>query len=502
VSVTQVTAGGVKLGWTASSDNVGVAGYTIYRDGTVVDTVGGSTLTYSDTTTRPSTSYAYTVDAFDNVGNHSDPSQPAMITTRPNDITTTLVTVADAFVQSTSANTNFGTSSSLKVDADGVFTSYLRFVIPPTGGSIVSASLRIFPTSSQTPGYDVYSVSDDSWSETGIKWNNAPAMSGTKAGSSGRVTANTVTAVDITSLIDDALLNNGGRLNLGLATTGTTALTLSSRQGANPPQLLVVSTAPPPDSTPPTTPSGVTAAQDASGNVRVAWNASTDNTGVDGYTVFRDSVALATVAGTSLTYLDSAIQPGTTYTYAVDAFDSASNHSPLSSPPVTLTTRTTTVTTTLVPVADAYVQSGTSAGSNFGSATTLKVDADGIMKSYIRFSIPALNGSLVSAVLRVYPNSSQNTGYAVYPVNPQTPAWTETGVTWNNAPSLGTTSAGSSGKATVNTWTEVDISSLLSTAAINAGGTFEVGLTTSNNTALSLSSRQGANPPQLVITSG
>jgi Fibronectin type III domain/Calcineurin-like phosphoesterase/Carbohydrate binding domain len=71
----------VDLGWYASTDDVGVTGYTIYRDGTQIGTVGGSTLTYDDLTAQPSTPYSYTVDAFDAAGNHSDPSDPAMVTT-------------------------------------------------------------------------------------------------------------------------------------------------------------------------------------------------------------------------------------------------------------------------------------------------------------------------------------------------------------------------------------------------------------------------------------
>jgi chitodextrinase len=69
------------LSWSASTDNVGVTGYTVYRGGTQVATVSGSTLTYSDTTVAPSTTYSYTVDAFDAAGNHSAQSSPAPVTT-------------------------------------------------------------------------------------------------------------------------------------------------------------------------------------------------------------------------------------------------------------------------------------------------------------------------------------------------------------------------------------------------------------------------------------
>src|SRR5207253_137355 len=51
------------------------------RGGTRVGTVGGTTLSYSDTTVAPSTTYSYTVDAFDAAGNHSAPSAAASVTT-------------------------------------------------------------------------------------------------------------------------------------------------------------------------------------------------------------------------------------------------------------------------------------------------------------------------------------------------------------------------------------------------------------------------------------
>jgi arylsulfatase A-like enzyme len=73
----------VDLSWAASTDNVAVTGYTVYRDGAVVGTVDGATLGYDDLTALPSTTYTYTVDAFDAAGNHSPPSDPAVVTTPP-----------------------------------------------------------------------------------------------------------------------------------------------------------------------------------------------------------------------------------------------------------------------------------------------------------------------------------------------------------------------------------------------------------------------------------
>jgi hypothetical protein len=69
----------VDLSWTASKDDVGVSGYKVFRDGTQIGTT--SATTYTDTTVSPSTSYTYTVEAFDVGNNVSGQSTPATVTT-------------------------------------------------------------------------------------------------------------------------------------------------------------------------------------------------------------------------------------------------------------------------------------------------------------------------------------------------------------------------------------------------------------------------------------
>jgi cellulose 1,4-beta-cellobiosidase len=71
--------GQVKLTWKASSDNIGVTGYRIYRGGTQVGSVSGTTLTYTHSGLAVGT-YTYTVRAVDAAGNLSDPSKSASAT--------------------------------------------------------------------------------------------------------------------------------------------------------------------------------------------------------------------------------------------------------------------------------------------------------------------------------------------------------------------------------------------------------------------------------------
>jgi chitodextrinase len=79
--LTAVTAGSdrINLAWSASTDDIGVAGYELWRDNALVTTV--TTTSYADTGLAPSTSYTYAVKAFDLAGNVSPASDPATAAT-------------------------------------------------------------------------------------------------------------------------------------------------------------------------------------------------------------------------------------------------------------------------------------------------------------------------------------------------------------------------------------------------------------------------------------
>jgi len=83
-------SGGVTLGWDPSSDNVAVAGYTVYRDGLALGEA--TTNRFTDATAAPGGSYRYTVDAFDAARNQSAQSAPAIVGTLPPQQTVTTTT--------------------------------------------------------------------------------------------------------------------------------------------------------------------------------------------------------------------------------------------------------------------------------------------------------------------------------------------------------------------------------------------------------------------------
>lgn len=71
----------IDLAWTASSDNVGVTAYKVYRGDALIATLDPST-GYSDKNLSASTAYSYGVMACDAAGNCSAPSVSATATTQ------------------------------------------------------------------------------------------------------------------------------------------------------------------------------------------------------------------------------------------------------------------------------------------------------------------------------------------------------------------------------------------------------------------------------------
>jgi hypothetical protein len=80
----------INLSWTASSDNVGIAGYVVYRNGVQVATLGPTVTAYGDTGLTAQTNYSYYVVAHDPAGNVSAHSATVNATTAPIQTTTTV----------------------------------------------------------------------------------------------------------------------------------------------------------------------------------------------------------------------------------------------------------------------------------------------------------------------------------------------------------------------------------------------------------------------------
>jgi len=152
-------------------------------------------------------------------------------------------------------------------------------------------------------------------------------------------------------------------------------------------------------------------------------------------------------------------------------------------------------TLTFKPSADAYVSSA-NPGTNYGTVTSLRVDSSPDVRSFLKFAVSGFGGApILSAKLRVYANTSSSTGVTVKQGGSN--RWTETGVTYNTMPAVGT-AIQTLPAVTAGTWVTFDVSSW-----VNKEGTFSLVLTTPGSTAVSTGAREaGANAPQLIVSAG
>ncbi len=147
----------------------------------------------------------------------------------------------------------------------------------------------------------------------------------------------------------------------------------------------------------------------------------------------------------------------------------------------------------LGPVADAYVNESRT-GTNAGSGTTLRVrvKSRASYRSFLRFDLTGLSGTLVSARLRLFCTDASTNGGQLYALPDN--GWSEMGITWANQPALPASPFAALGPVSVNTWVELDV-----TAALGGTPTQVFALAGGSSNSAYYSSREGSNPPQLVL---
>ncbi|MFF2346171.1 Ig-like domain-containing protein [Pseudarthrobacter sp. NPDC058119] len=157
-------------------------------------------------------------------------------------------------------------------------------------------------------------------------------------------------------------------------------------------------------------------------------------------------------------------------------------------------------TVTLTATADTYVSSG-AAGTNYGTSTMLGVDNSPVEVAYLKFDLtPYAGNTIQSATLQLVSAGSGSTGKQNVKLIADD-NWTETGVTYNSRPALGT-SIGTLGPTATNTSYSVPLTS--AGLAGDLGSQLSLGLDTSSSDGLDLNSREAGSAvaPKLVLTLG
>src|ERR671930_2390943 len=301
----------VDLSWFASTDDVGVTGYVIYRNGTRLTGIGAVT-TYSDTSVVPSTSYSYSVVAVDAAGNASPASDPALAATPSasllNDdfetgdlskwtsVNGLVVQQAEVYGGSWAARAT-STGSPMYAYAQ-LASSYsnlyyrVRFKILSQGANTVT--LLRFRTASNGP---LASVFVGSSGNVGYKNDLAnTTTTGTTRATLGtwrelqaHVLVNGSTShIDV--WLDGNLILSSASESLG--TTGVGRVELGDSASGRTYDVafddVLLNTSFIPDTTPPAAPTVLTATAPKPNRVDLSWTAATDNIGLTGYQIFRD----------------------------------------------------------------------------------------------------------------------------------------------------------------------------------------------------------------------
>ena len=146
----------------------------------------------------------------------------------------TFIAEADARVKQSSPDKNYGTAATLQVDKSPDLESFIRFTVTGVSGPVQSAQVRLYATDNDTSNGPVIYATDSSWNEKEITWNNRPAPTSEALDNKEGINTDTWVEYDVTSLVA-----GDGLYSFVLAGDSTNAVSFSSRQGVQPPQLVV-----------------------------------------------------------------------------------------------------------------------------------------------------------------------------------------------------------------------------------------------------------------------
>ena len=355
VSAVATSPFSVDVNWSPSTDNVGVAGYDVLRDGAVVGSVSAPTTSFTDASVLAQTTYGYTVRARDGSNNASALSGVASVTT-PAAIPSLF---ADGFESGTLAA--WTSSAGLAPESTDVRTGGVAVEGNTTSGNTVARETlsatfadgyaRLgFELKSQVSQVNLLRLRDALGNSLGYVYVSAGGhlgfhddatltntSSATTVGAGWHVlelhlgindTAGTVEVWLDSTLVAD--LSAAGTANVGTAPVGQfqigdaqTGLVYdvvfddaafgSARVG------------PAADGAAPSVPGGVSAVATSPFSVDVNWSPSTDNVGVAGYDVLRDGAVVGSVSAPTTSFTDASVLAQTTYGYTVRARDGSNN---------------------------------------------------------------------------------------------------------------------------------------------------------------------------------
>ncbi len=372
LTATATSATQIHLSWTASTSAIGLANYVVQR----CQGVGCSNFaqiaapvgtTYNDTGLSTGTSYSYEVQAVDTAGNSSAFSSPVSVTTQtpptvPGNLTAVVTSATQIHLSWTASTSAIGLANYVVQRCQGAGCSNFAQIAAPVGTTYNDTGL----SAGASYSYEVQAV-DTAGNSSAFP---APATATTQTPPTvpGDLTATATSATQIhlswtasTSAIGLAnyvvqRCQGAGCSNFAqiAAPVGTTYNDTGLSAGSYTYEVQAVDTAGNSSAfsvpatattqTPPTVPGNLTATATSATQIHLSWTASTSAIGLANYVVQRcqgvgcsNFAQIATPVGT--TYNDTGLSAGASYSYEVQAVDTAGNSSAFPAP-ATATTQT------------------------------------------------------------------------------------------------------------------------------------------------------------------
>jgi chitodextrinase len=173
LTATPVSASEIDLSWLAATDNVGVTGYNVYRNGSLVGTTTSS-VTYQDRGLNAGTTYSYVITALDAAGNQSAQSTGVNATTQAPDTTPPSVPTGLSVTGTTSATVSLSWAASTdNVDVTG-------YRVYRNGSLVGSAGTTSFTDSGLASG-TTYSYTVTAYDAAGNESARSTAVNATTA---------------------------------------------------------------------------------------------------------------------------------------------------------------------------------------------------------------------------------------------------------------------------------------------------------------------------------
>lgn len=240
--------------------------------------------------------------------------------------------VADSYVRNGSySNTNYGNSTLIEVKESTISGNmrYAFFKFDLTGQGITDVSnvkLRLYVSGGSSSAVAIYSVTN-SWTETGITWNNKP-LEGNQIAVKSITTKNVYHEWDVTSNVKSLLLSGQTIFSFVVRdiANGST-LSIRSRQNSSNKPILAVTAL---SGTPPNAPSALAANAFSSSQINLTWTDNSNNeTGfkIEAKTGTGSYALIATTGANTTSFSHGTLNPSTQYSYRINAFNASGNSS-------------------------------------------------------------------------------------------------------------------------------------------------------------------------------